>query len=193
MKALESLKNLTPKSNSILLQKFFITIGIIALIRIGNFLPVPGIMTIDLIEFIRNSPSAREVTIFLAGKETIILSLFTIGIYPAINASITMQILTNFSPSLIELRKEGDLKSRRSLIKLTRLITVIWAIITSLGIGLTLQSVLSYWSLSLLFETTIWLTTGSMIVLWFSDLITDFGLGNGLSIVIFTNIAASFA
>jgi len=192
VKVLEILNNLTPKSRLILLKKSFITISIIALIRIGSFLPVPGIMTIDLIEFIRNYPSAREVAIFLAGKETVVFSLFTIGIYPSINASITMQILTNFSPSLTELRKEGDLKSRRSLVKLTRILTIVWSIIASFGIGLSLKSVLSYWSLSLLFDTVIWLTTGSMIVLWFSDLITDFGLGNGLSVVICTNIVASF-
>ena len=186
------LKNVTPKSKSILLQKSFITIGIIALIRIGSLLPIPGILTSDLIEFIRTHPSAREVAIFLAGKETVIFSLFTIGIFPSINASIIMQVITNLSPSLTELRKEGDLKSRRSLIRITRIITIICAIISSLGISLSLQSVLSYWNLSLFFDTIIWLTTGSMIVLWFSELITDFGLGNGLSVVICTNISASF-
>ena len=192
MKTLEILKNLTPKSRLLLFQKFLITIGIIILIRIGSLLPVPGILTLDLIEYIRTYPSTKEVAIFLAGKDTIIFSLFTIGIFPSINASITMQILTNLSPSLTELRKDGDLKSRRSLIRITRIITIIWAIFASFGIGFSLQSVLSYWNLSLLCDTVIWLTTGSMIVLWFSELITDFGLGNGLSVVICTNISASF-
>lgn len=192
MKDLEIVKNWTPKSRSILSKKLLITIGIIALIRIGSLLPVPGILTIDLIEYIKLNPTAQEVAIFLAGKETVVFSIFTLGIFPSINASITMQILSNLSPSLIELRKEGDLKSRRSLIRLTRIITIIWAILSSFGIGFSLKSILPYWNLSLLFDTIIWLTTGSMIVLWLSDLITDFGLGNGLSIIICTNIIASF-
>jgi preprotein translocase subunit SecY len=100
-------------------------------------------------------------------------------------------LILGFSPKLAKLQKEGDLEGRRSLNKLTRFITLTWAIIQSVSLTLYLKQVLFDWNYILAFEITIWLTTGAMIVLWLSELITDYGLGNGTSLLIYTNIISS--
>jgi preprotein translocase subunit SecY len=89
------------------------------------------------------------------------------------------------------LQKEGDLEGRRSINRLTRFITLIWAIIQSVSLTLYLKQILFDWNYSLAFEIIVWLTTGAMIVLWLSELITDYGLGNGASLLIYTNIISS--
>merc|ERR1712085_115330 len=96
-----------------------------------------------------------------------------------------------FSPKLSKLQKEGDLAGRRQINRLTRLITLGWAIIQSTTVALYLKQVVFDWNLILAFEIVIWLTTGAMIVLWLSELITDYGLGNGASLLIYTNIISS--
>jgi preprotein translocase subunit SecY len=92
---------------------------------------------------------------------------------------------------LAKLQKEGDLEGRRSINRLTRFITLIWAIIQSAGLALYLKQILFDWNYPLAFEIIVWLTTGAMIVLWLSELITDYGLGNGASLLIYTNIISS--
>jgi preprotein translocase subunit SecY len=89
------------------------------------------------------------------------------------------------------MQKEGDLESRRSINRLTRFITLIWAIIQSTALSLYLKQVLFNWNYALAFEIILWLTTGALIVLWLSELITDYGLGNGSSILIYTNIISN--
>jgi preprotein translocase subunit SecY len=117
--------------------------------------------------------------------------LFTLNIFPYINASILVQLIISFSPNLSKLQKEGDLAGRRTLNRLTRFITLIWAFIQSISVAIYLKQILFDWSFGLAFEIVIWLTTGSMIVLWLSELITDYGLGNGASLLIYTNIISS--
>ena len=102
-----------------------------------------------------------------------------------------MQLIISFSPNLSKLQKEGDLDGRRSLNRLTRFITLIWALIQSISLAIYLKQILFDWSIELAFEIVIWLTAGSMIVLWLSELITDYGLGNGASLLIYTNIISS--
>lgn len=175
----------------IILRRILITIGILLLIRIGTFLPVPGINHSDLAFYIQTHSVTRSLVSTFAGDNTFVIGLFTLNIFPYINASILVQLILGLSPKLSKLQKEGDLEGRRSINRLTRFITLIWAIIQSVGLSLYLKQILFNWSYSLAFEIVIWLTTGAMIVLWLSELITDYGLGNGASLLIYTNIISS--
>merc|ERR1711966_649681 len=89
------------------------------------------------------------------------------------------------------LQKEGSSEGKRTINRITRLITLIWAVIQSAGIAFYLKRALFNWTPFLAFEIIIWLTTGAMIVLWLSELITENGLGNGASLLIYTNIVSS--
>jgi preprotein translocase subunit SecY len=114
-----------------------------------------------------------------------------VNIFPYINATIFIQLLLGFSPKLAKLQKEGDFNGRRAISRLTRFITLVWAIVQSIGVTLYLRQILFDWNYTLAAEIVLWLTTGSMIVLWLSELITDYGLGNGTSLLVYTNIISN--
>jgi preprotein translocase subunit SecY len=176
---------------NILLKRFLITLGVILFIRLGTFLPVPGINHSDLAFYIQSHSVTRSLVSTFSGNDTFVIGLFTLNIFPYINASIFVQLILALSPKLAKLQKEGDLEGRRSINRLTRFITLIWAIIQSGGLTFYLKQILFDWNYNLAFEIVIWLTTGAMIVLWLSELITDYGLGNGASLLIYTNIISS--
>jgi preprotein translocase subunit SecY len=176
---------------NIILKRLLITLGLLLFIRVGTFLPVPGINHIDLGFYLQSHSVTRNLVSTFAGNDTFVIGLFTLNIFPYINASILVQLILGFSPKLSKLQKEGDLEGRRTINRLTRFITLIWAIIQSVSLAIYLKQVLFDWSYSLAFEIVIWLTTGAMIILWLSELITDYGLGNGASLLIYTNIIAS--
>ncbi len=176
---------------SIILKRLLITFGVLLLIRVGTFLPVPGINLNDLGFYLQTHSVTRNLVSTFSGDDTFVIGLFTLNIFPYINASILVQLILGFSPKLSKLQKEGDLEGRRSINRLTRIITLMWAIIQSVSLTLYLKQVLFNWNLSLAFEIVVWLTTGAMIVLWLSELITDYGLGNGASLLIYTNIISN--
>ena len=175
----------------IILKRLLISLGILLLIRIGTFLPVPGINHTDLAFYLQRHSVTRSLVSTFSGDDTFVIGLFTLNIFPYINASILVQLILGFYPKLSKLQKEGDLEGQRQINRLTRGITLIWAIIQSLSLAVYLKQVLFDWNYLLAFEIVIWLTTGAMIVLWLSELITDYGLGNGASLLIYTNIIAS--
>ena len=175
----------------IILKRLVITVGIILLIRVGTFLPVPGINHSDLAFYIQSHSVAKSLVSTFSGDNTFVIGLFTLNIFPYINASILVQLILGLSPKLAKLQKEGDLEGRRKINRLTRFITLIWAIIQSVSLAFYLRQILFDWNYSLAFEITVWLTTGAMIVLWLSEIITDYGLGNGASLLIYTNIISS--
>lgn len=172
-------------------KRLAITLGILLFIRLGTFLPVPGINHSELALYIQSHSMTRSLVSTFAGNDTFVIGLFTLNIFPYINASILVQLILGLSPQLSKLQKEGDLEGRRTINRLTRGITLIWAIIQSVSLAIYLKQILFDWNLSLAFEIVIWLTTGSMIILWLSELITDYGLGNGTSLLIYTNIISS--
>lgn len=176
---------------NLILKRLLITLSIILFIRVGTFLPVPGINHSDLGFYLQSHSVTRSLVSTFSGDDTFVIGLFTLNIFPYINASIFVQVILGFSPKLSKLQKEGDLEGRRSINRLTRLITLIWAVIQSLSVAFYLKQVLFDWSYNLAFEITVWLTTGAMIVLWLSELITDYGLGNGASLLIYTNIISN--
>ena len=176
---------------NIILKRLFVTIGVLLFIRIGTFLPVPGINLNDLAFYIQSHSVTRSLVSTFSGNDTFVIGLFTLNIFPYINASILVQVILGFSPKLAKLQKEGDLEGKRSINRLTRLITLIFAVIQSISLTFYLKQILFDWNYTLALEIVIWLTTGAMIVLWLSELITDYGLGNGASLLIYTNIISN--
>jgi len=177
--------------NNILLKRLLLSLGILIFIRLGTFLPVPGIDHGYLAFYIQRHSLTRSLVSTFSGNDTFVVGLFTLNIFPYINASILMQLLVTIIPNLSKLQKEGSSESKRVLNRLIRLITLIWAFIQSASIAFYLKRALFNWTPTLAFEIIIWLTTGSMIVLWLSELITEYGLGNGASLLIYTNIVSS--
>ena len=175
----------------VLLNRLLFSLGILLLIRVGTFLPVPGINHNDLAFYIQRHSVTKSLVSTFSGDNTFVIGLFTLNIFPYINATILVQLLLGFSPQLAKLQKEGDFEGRRSISRLTRFITLIWAIIQSVGVSLYLKQILFDWNYLLAFQIVVWLTTGAMIVLWLSELITDYGLGNGASLLIYTNIISN--
>jgi preprotein translocase subunit SecY len=179
------------KRRDILLPRILLTIGVLLLIRTGTFIPVPGIDSLDLDSYIQRTPVAKNLISTFAGDNVFVIGLFTLNIFPFVNATILVQLLTAFSPRLTQLQKEGDFEGKRTISRLTRNITLLVAIGQSVGIALYLRPALFEWNILLASEIVLWLTSGAMIVLWLSEIITDYGLGNGSSLLIFINIVSN--
>ena len=177
--------------NIIFLKRLLLSLGILVFIRIGTFLPVPGINQGHLAFYIQRHSITRNLVSTFSGDDTFIIGLFTLNIFPYINASILMQLLVNIIPNLSKLQKESGSEGRRKITQITRIITLIGAIVQSLSIAFYLKRALFNWNFLLACKIILWLTTGAMIVLWLSELITEYGLGNGTSLLIYTNIVSS--
>lgn len=182
---------ITTEIRDVLFNRLFFSLGVLLLIRVGTFLPVPGINHSDLAFYIQRHSVAKNLISTFSGDNTFVIGLFTLNIFPYINATIFVQLLLGFSPKLAKLQKEGDFEGRRYISNLTRFITLVWAVIQSIGVTSYLRQVLFDWNYILAAEIVLWLTTGAMIVLWLSELITDYGLGNGASLLIYTNIISN--
>jgi preprotein translocase subunit SecY len=178
-------------SRNILLPRILLTIGVLLIIRTGTFLPVPGIDSLDLDSYIQRTPVAKNLISTFAGDNVFVIGLFTLNIFPFVNATILVQLLTAFSPRLAQLQKEGDFEGKRAISRLTRNITLLVSIGQSIGIALYLRPALFEWNILLASEIVLWLSSGAMIVLWLSEIITDYGLGNGSSLLIYINIVSN--
>ena len=175
----------------IIRKRVLVSLGVLLFIRGGTFLPVPGINHSDLGFYIESHSVTRSLVSTFSGNNTFVIGLFTLNIFPYINASILMQLILGFSPKLAKFQKEGDLEGKRTINRLTRFITLSFAVIQSVSLSLYLKQILFNWNFKLAFGITIWLTTGAMIILWLSEVITDYGLGNGASLLIYTNIISN--
>ncbi len=171
--------------------RLLITIGLLILIRFGIFIPIPGIDRTEFARAISNSPVLGFLDIFTGGGIST-LGIFALGILPFINASIIMQLLTAAIPSLEDLQKNEGEAGRRKISQITRYVAAGWSVIQSTAItfGLLRPYALGdqFWFVP---ETVLALTAGSMFVMWVSELITERGIGNGASLLIFVNIVAS--
>lgn len=179
------------KIQTIIFKRLTITLVILLFARMGTFLPIPGINPGDLEFYIQSHSVTRSLVSTFSGNNTFVIGLFTLNIFPFINASILIQFLSGFSSKIAKIQKEGDLEGKRYINRLTRSATLIFALIQSISLSLYLKQILFHWNFELAFEIILWLTTGSMIILWLSELITDYGLGNGTSLLIYTNIISN--
>lgn len=170
--------------------RILVTIGLLMLIRFGVYLPVPGI---DRVAFGKNldpnNPLTGLLDIFSGGGISA-LGIFGLGILPYINASIIVQLLTASLPSLEELQKNDGEAGRRKISQITRYVTLGWAILQSVGIALWVTPYAYNPGPLFTAQTAIALAAGSMFVMWVSELITERGIGNGASLLIFINIVA---
>lgn len=178
-------------NNNILLKRLLLSLAVLLFVRLGTFLPIPGVDHENLTFYIQRHTITKNLVSTFSGNDTFVIGLFTLNIFPYINASILIQLLVNFVPSLARLQKEGTPQGKRTITQLTRLITLGWGFLQSTSIAIFLKRVLFNWNVPLACEIVIWLTTGAMIVLWLSELITEYGLGNGASLLIYTNIVSS--
>merc|ERR1711957_876336 len=179
------------KTDNVLLKRILLSAIILLFIRVGTFLPIPGINHEHLAYYIQQHPITKNLISTFSGNDTFVIGIFTLNIFPYINASILVQLITSLIPSISKLQKEGGSEGRRAITRLTRLITLGWALVQSSSIAFYLKQVLFDWTPFLAFEIILWLTTGAMIVLWLSELITEYGLGNGASLLIYINIISS--
>tara|TARA_B100000768_G_scaffold165886_1_gene168805 strand:+ start:2619 stop:3851 length:1233 start_codon:yes stop_codon:yes gene_type:complete len=186
---LNSLDN-SSRTRKNLINRILLTLGIIFFARFGTFIPIPGIDQNYLYKELQNSPILNFFSSFSQG-DFFVLGPFTLGILPNINASITMQLLTSISPALQKLQKEEGLSGQKKATQYVRYVTVMIAFIYGLIIAFFLKPFVFGWNFIQAFEIAITLTTGAVIILWLSELITEKGLGNGTSLFIFVNISSA--
>ncbi|BAZ89505.1 preprotein translocase subunit SecY [Raphidiopsis curvata NIES-932] len=172
--------------------RLLVTVGILILVRLGIFLPVPGINRERFAEAISGNNAIFGLLDIFSGRGLSTLGVFALGILPFINASIIIQLLTAAIPSLENLQKNEGEAGRRKISQITRYVSLGWAILQSTAFSaLFLQQFALNPGPIFVAETAIALTAGSMFVMWASELITERGIGNGASLLIFVNIVAS--
>ncbi len=169
--------------------RLLLTIGLLILARFGVFLPVPGIDRVKFSADIQNSPLIGFLDLFSGGGLSA-LGIFALGILPYINASIILQLLTAAIPSLENLQKNEGEAGRRKISQITRYVSLGWGVAQSIGIALWVQRYATAPGPFFIVETVLALTAGSMFVMWLSELVTERGIGNGASLLIFVNIVA---
>ncbi len=176
-------------------RRFLFLIGALIVFRIGSFIPVPGIDQMVLADlFKEQSKGILGMFDMFSGGALSRFSIFALGIMPYISASIIMQLMTVASPTLEALKKEGE-SGRRKITQYTRYGTAGLALFQSMAIAIGLESqrglVLDP---GFMFRVTamITLTTGTMFLMWLGEQITERGIGNGISLIIFAGIAAGF-
>ena len=162
--------------------------------RIGSYIPVPGLNPQRLAElFSTQQSSIIGMFNMFSGGALIRFSVFALGIMPYISASIIVQLLTVVSPQLADLRKEGE-SGQRKISKYTRYGTLCLATFQSLGISkmLVANGIALVPGFPFYFTTMLTLVTGTMFLMWLGEQVTERGIGNGISLLIFTGIIAGF-
>lgn len=171
-------------------KKIIFSIGMIIIFRLGSHIPVAGVDPIKLASLFSKGSLLGFLDMFTGGA-LMRFSIFSMGIIPFINASIIMQLLTIVIPQLEVLAKEGE-AGRKQIAQYTRFLAVGLAGFQSFGMAFWMKNVIQDgFSFPLfLFLTIVSLTAGSTLVMWLGELITERGLGNGASMIIFVGIIA---
>ena len=173
-------------------RRVLFTLGILAVYRLGSHIPTPGVDAHQLeILFNQQSGSALGLMDLFGGGNLRRMTVFALGIMPYITASIIFQLLTVVYEPLARIQKEGEL-GRRKITQWTRYMTVILAALQSIGIAfmLTRGGMVLHPGVPFLLMTVLTLTTGSAFIMWLGEQITDRGIGNGMSLLIFAGIVA---
>lgn len=178
-------------------QRLLFVLGAVLVFRVGSFIPVPGIDPVALEEmFNQQRGTILDMFNMFSGGALSRFSIFAIGIMPYISASIIMQLLTVVHPKLEQLKKEGE-AGRRKITQYTRYGTVMLATFQSLGVAIALESqaaggasVVIAAGLAFRITTVITLVTGTIFLMWLGEQVSERGIGNGISIIIFAGIVA---
>src|SRR5271155_1700550 len=176
-------------------NRLMFTLALLAVYRIGAHIPTPGINT-KVLEEMFNQSAGSVLGIFdlFSGGNFRRLTIFALGIMPYITSSIILQLMTVVFPYLERLQKEGEL-GRRKITQYTRYLTILLSIIQSTTIASTLQAQ-TYSGQALVYHpgigfwlmTVLTLTTGSAFIMWLGEQISERGIGNGMSLIIFVGI-----
>jgi len=174
-------------------KRLLFLLGALVVFRIGAHIPVPGIDPTALAELFKSQQGGiLDMFNMFSGGALRRFTIFALGIMPYISSSIIMQLMTVVSPTLEALKKEGE-SGRRKIIQYTRYGTVGLAVFQSLGIAIALEAqhgLVLEPGLAFRLTTMITLTTGTMFLMWLGEQITERGIGNGISLIIFAGIAA---
>jgi preprotein translocase subunit SecY len=177
-------------------NRLFFTLGLLAVYRLGAHIPTPGINTAVLEEIFKQSAgSVLGIFDLFSGGNFRRLTIFALGIMPYITSSIILQLMTVVFPYLERLQKEGEL-GRRKITQYTRYLTIVLSIIQSFTIAQTLQTASGPGGQSMVYHpgfgftlmTILTLTTGSAFIMWLGEQISERGIGNGMSLIIFVGI-----
>ncbi len=187
-------------------RKIFFTLGVLALFRLGSTIPTPNVDMVAIDQCMRVAAQGDQAGVYsiinlFSGGALLQLSIFALGIMPYITASIILQLLTVVIPKLEALKKEGATGTAK-ITQYTRYLTLVLAVLNSTAF-ITLartgalfptcqQAILNNQELLPLVTMVLTMTAGTVVIMWLGELITERGIGNGMSIMIFTQIAASF-
>ncbi|HUP65633.1 MAG TPA: preprotein translocase subunit SecY [Thermoanaerobaculia bacterium] len=203
MKFLEATRNVFAIPD--LRKRVLFTLALLAVYRLGSYIPTPGIDPVALQEFFGAMQSGVMGFLNLfSGGALERLSIFALGIMPYISASIILQLLTVVWPYLERLSKEGEL-GRRKINQYTRYGTIVLAVVQSLGVAFWLRSQAapggaplvpanvqdSLWGIGFPLMTVITLTAGTTFIMWLGEQISERGIGNGISLIIFAGIVVN--
>ncbi|MEK7712055.1 MAG: preprotein translocase subunit SecY [Pseudomonadota bacterium] len=178
-------------------QRLLFVIGALVVFRIGTHIPVPGIDPVALAEMFKQTQgSIVDLFNMFSGGALERFSVLALGVMPYISASIIMQLMTTVVPSLEQLKKEGE-SGRRKITQYTRYGTVVLAIFQGLGIAIALEGqraggvpVVIDPGVGFKLVTVVTLVTGTMFIVWLGEQVTERGIGNGISLIIFAGIVA---
>ena len=179
-------------------KKVFFTLGILVVYRIGAHIPTPGINSVALAEIMaRMSGTIMGFFDMFSGGALSRLTIFALGIMPYISASIILQLMTMVSPYLARLKKEGE-QGQKKITQYTRYGTIVLSMVQSSGIAVGLEAMKSPsgnpivpmpgWDFRIM--TVLTLTAGTAFLMWLGEQITERGIGNGISLIIFAGIVA---
>ena len=178
-------------------QRLLFVLMALVVYRIGTFIPVPGIDPIALQQFYdAQSGTILDMFNMFSGGALERLSIFALGVMPYISAAIIMQLLAATVPALQQIKKEGE-SGRRKITQYTRYGTLVLALAQSIGISIALtQQTMGEATIALnpglgfMFTAVVSLVTGTMFLMWLGEQVTERGIGNGISLIIFAGIVA---
>ena len=178
-------------------QRLLFVVGALIVYRIGTFISLPGIdLNVMQALFDQSRGSILEMFNMFSGGALSRMSIFALGVMPYISASIIVQLLTVVVPKFEQLKKEGD-AGKRKITQYTRYGTLVLALFQAIGVAIALQSqqvganpLVINPGVAFLFTATLSLVTGTMLLVWLGEQITERGIGNGISLIIFAGIVA---
>ena len=173
-------------------KRLFFVFGAILVYRIGTYIPVPGINPTALASFFeQQSGTIIDMFNMFSGGALERFSILALGIMPYISASIIMQLMSSTMPALKEIKKEGE-TGRKKITQYTRFGTLGLATLQAGGVAVALQAqgIALYSGSGFVFSTIITLVTGTMFLMWLGEQISEKGIGNGISIIIFVSIVS---
>ncbi|MGY8765367.1 MAG: preprotein translocase subunit SecY, partial [Nitrospinaceae bacterium] len=179
-------------------KKVFFTLALLVVYRIGAHIPTPGINSVALAEIMsRMTGTMMGFFDMFSGGALSRLTIFALGIMPYISASIIIQLMTMVSPYLARLKKEGE-QGQKKITQYTRYGTIVLSLVQSTGISVGLEAMRSPTGNAVVLEpgwpfrimTILTLTAGCAFLMWLGEQITERGIGNGISLIIFSGIVA---